>query len=229
MDRRWSRRIHQSLHVDLSCHDRLLGRYPTRNLSFEGMFVETGLLGLHRDDAVGLALQAGDGTIHMGGQVAYQSSEGVGIALADPSPEYCRIVRAALGRRESSVESVGGGAPGSPTVANRGHAIEIIEIRAATAQFPAAMALRLQVGEQLDVSACPQIYEARRILSSAVLDRIVVDLAATRRVLDSGLALLLVLRERAGRLRDHIYLANCRPEVRSRLTGAGLESQFCVG
>ena len=70
------------------------------------------------------------------------------------------------------------------------------------------------MGEQLDVSVFPWIDEAHRLVTRESVHQVVVDLAATRHVLDSGLALLVDLRARAGDLQDHIYLVNCSLKVR---------------
>jgi len=54
---------------------------------------------------------------------------------------------------------------------------------------------------------------------------IMVNLGRTRDILDSGLAMLLMLRDRAGHISKRIKLFNCAPEIRNRL----LESPVMTG
>jgi anti-anti-sigma regulatory factor len=87
-------------------------------------------------------------------------------------------------------------------------------------------ALVLRVGERLDLSLSELVQQAIQSIATTVPERVVVDLGATRRVFDSGVALLLLLRNRAGHLKGRMYLANCAPKIFSRLARAGIASQF---
>ena len=88
--------------------------------------------------------------------------------------------------------------------------------------------LVLRIGECLDLSINALVQQAIQALEASRPERVVVDLTATRKVFDSGMALLLLLRNRAGHLRDRIYLTNCAPRICSRLARAGIASQFRI-
>ena len=88
--------------------------------------------------------------------------------------------------------------------------------------------LVLRIGECLDLSIKAVVQQAVQSLQANRPERVVVDLTSTRKVFDSGMALLLLLRDRAGHLRDRIYLTNCAPRICSRLTRAGIASQFRI-
>ena len=92
------------------------------------------------------------------------------------------------------------------------HAVKINAVRELVAVFVAAVpGIRGYVAADVDVAQL-----------------IAVDLAHTRQIRDSGLAMLLMLHRRAGLPRGQIRLLNCRPEVRSRLRESGLGGHFAV-
>lgn len=229
MERRWDSRIERYLGVEVSHQGRILGRYVSRNASLGGMFLDSWGLDLCRNDVVDLRLDVRGALQSIRALVTHHSQRGIGLQLMDHNPDYHRSVhpsahlgdtrRPSTRRRGTVVAEAGDGAC----------SIEIIETWPATERAPASTALRLQMGEQLDGSAFVQICEARQLLSEETVDQVLVDLAATRYVLDSGLAMLLALRAQAGDVQDHIYLLNCSPKVRSRLAAVRLELQFFVG
>lgn len=88
--------------------------------------------------------------------------------------------------------------------------------------------LVLRIGECLDLSINALVQQAIQALEASRPERVVVDLSATRKVFDSGMALLLLLRNRAGHLKDQIYLTNCAPRICSRLARAGIASRFRI-
>jgi len=72
--------------------------------------------------------------------------------------------------------------------------------------------------ERLDLTAYDVFSEAARLVAkNPSSEAIVVDLLHTRLLFDSGKAMLLSLREKAGRLKGKIYLANLTPEIKHKL------------
>jgi anti-anti-sigma factor len=89
--------------------------------------------------------------------------------------------------------------------------------------------ITIRVDEQLDFSAHRAFSHACEELAAYPDTRkIIIDLSRTRRVFDSGLAMLLMLRDRAGRLKGRIMLANCGPEIRERLSTSKFGAQFHI-
>jgi hypothetical protein len=73
--------------------------------------------------------------------------------------------------------------------------------------------------ERLDLSAYNGFNEAIVLVAeNPLLEAIVVDLVRTRQLFDSGKAMLLTLRGRAGHLKNRIYLANIAPELKHKLS-----------
>jgi len=77
----------------------------------------------------------------------------------------------------------------------------------------------IRVGKDLDLRVCNTFLEAVTRAQRLAASRIVVDLCQTRRLYDSGLAMLMLLHDRAWFLTEKIRITNCRPEIRGRLTG----------
>jgi anti-anti-sigma regulatory factor len=80
--------------------------------------------------------------------------------------------------------------------------------------------LRLHAGDRLDLTNCQHFLRAAYLLRNSMLDHVIIDLRATRQVLDSGLSLLLLLRRYAGERVDRISMVNCSPTVYRRLRQA---------
>jgi len=77
----------------------------------------------------------------------------------------------------------------------------------------------IRVGKDLDLRDCNPFLEAVSRAQRLAASRIVVDLCQTRRLFDSGLAMLMMLHDRAWYLTEKICITNCRPEIRDRLSG----------
>ena len=75
----------------------------------------------------------------------------------------------------------------------------------------------IRVGRDLDLRLCNVFLKAAAQAQTLAASRIVVDLHQTRRLYDSGLAMLMVLHDRAWYLTENIRIINCRPEIRGRL------------
>jgi anti-anti-sigma regulatory factor len=76
--------------------------------------------------------------------------------------------------------------------------------------------LFIRVGPHFDFRLCDQFLRASRRAQRRRARKIVIDLAQTRRLHESGLALLMMLHDRAWCLRDGIELINCSAPLRAR-------------
>ncbi len=85
--------------------------------------------------------------------------------------------------------------------------------------------LRLELGVQLDISSSRSFVHAAQMLRRMDVEQVVVDLARTRRVMDSGLGLLLMLKTHAGDRADRVLVVNCPPALVDRLKQAGLSGR----
>ena len=86
--------------------------------------------------------------------------------------------------------------------------------------------LVVRLGEQLDLRLIALFRQAIDTLLTVRPRTLVVDLAATEKVFDSGMALLLLLNHHAGHLQERILLANCGPRVYCHLARAGILYHF---
>jgi len=84
----------------------------------------------------------------------------------------------------------------------------------------------IRVGRDLDLRLCNVFLKAAAQAQRLAASRIVVDLRQTRRLYDSGVAMLMVLHDRAWYLTEKICITNCSPEIRGRLTDDLLPKLF---
>jgi len=75
----------------------------------------------------------------------------------------------------------------------------------------------IRIGRHLDFRLHEQFLRACRRAQLTRTRKIVIDLARTRRLHESGLALLMMLHDRAWCLRDGIELINCSAALRARV------------
>jgi hypothetical protein len=138
MEHRYSPRVEGALDVEISCRGRHLGRYQTRNISFDGMFLETGAVDLEPNDFLGLRLKAKGQSHRMRGFVVHRSRDGVGVMVVGEHLGYCRLILDAIdtGALYVPPESVGIGRCRLILDAIDGGALGV---RAVPARTPAAM------------------------------------------------------------------------------------------
>jgi len=84
----------------------------------------------------------------------------------------------------------------------------------------------IRVGRDLDLRLCNVFLKAAAQAQRLAASRIVVDLRQTRRLYDSGLAMLMALHDRTWYLNEKIRIINCSPEIRDRLTDDLLPKLF---
>ncbi|MBC8210036.1 MAG: hypothetical protein H8E21_03140 [Gammaproteobacteria bacterium] len=87
----------------------------------------------------------------------------------------------------------------------------------------------ISTDERLDLSACEAFNQAASIAcSNPFATAIVVDLAKTRQLFDSGKAILLNLRQIAGHLKSRIFLSNVGPEIAHQLQQGSFPELFYI-
>lgn len=89
-------------------------------------------------------------------------------------------------------------------------------MRSNTPARSASDVLVIHIGRRLDFRLREQFFLACRRAQLARARKIVIDLACTRDLHESGLALLMMLHDRAWYLRDGIELVNCSALLRAR-------------
>ncbi len=87
----------------------------------------------------------------------------------------------------------------------------------------------IQVDERLDFSVNRGFNRAMELARSAGACAIVVDLARTKKLFDSGKAMLLRLHAGAGGLKDRIHLVNAAPRIGSQLSQGAFATMFSRG
>ena len=77
--------------------------------------------------------------------------------------------------------------------------------------------IRIDVGENFDSRLRDHFIQAGYDTRTSSVSKIIIDLADTSHVDESGLALLMMLHDRALHLQEGIEVINCSPSVRKRL------------
>jgi anti-anti-sigma regulatory factor len=88
--------------------------------------------------------------------------------------------------------------------------------------------INIRTGESLDLSACNVITHVCNLARYRRIRFVVIDLGNTRNIRDSGLAMLILLRQRVGKMVRQITIVNCRPELKSRLSASALTTTFRI-
>jgi len=87
----------------------------------------------------------------------------------------------------------------------------------------------IETGEALDLRSCSVFLRACKLAEQSDPSVVEVNLGNTRVIRDSGLAMLLMLRDRIDRTGGCVKLLNCRPEIQTRLAGRPISAGFQVG
>ena len=103
-------------------------------------------------------------------------------------------------------------------------------MKLATKHTPVGAVITIEIDENLDLTSNGVFVDASRLAEHAGVGSIEVDLAKTRTMRDSGLAMLLMLNKLTDRNRNRnpIRLVNCSPQIRSRLAASSLATQFRI-
>lgn len=86
--------------------------------------------------------------------------------------------------------------------------------------------ISIRAGESLDLSACDVVTRVCNLAKHPHIRFVVIDLENTKHIRDSGLAILILLRQRARKLVRQITIVNCRSEVKSRIFASSLTTAF---
>jgi anti-anti-sigma regulatory factor len=97
-----------------------------------------------------------------------------------------------------------------------------------TVMTPAGRVITIDVDENLDLSLHSLFVRACELAAASDSDAIEVNVANIRHVRDSGLAMLMMLRDRARRRGDRVKLVNCGPELRRRLLAGRIGANFSL-
>lgn len=99
-------------------------------------------------------------------------------------------------------------------------------MKLATIHTSVGRVVTIETDEDLDLRSHGVFVHACTLAEHPELKAIEVNLGKTRNIRDSGLAMLLMLRERTGWDGNRIRLVNCSPGIRSRLAASSLGEQF---
>jgi len=101
MEHRHGSRVNDQLLVTLMHRGKQLGRFPTLNFGFQGMYLKTsGALALRRHDMVDLVIDIGGAQgRRLRGLVVRKEARGVAVMLTEEIPLYQRLVLARLTHR----------------------------------------------------------------------------------------------------------------------------------
>lgn len=82
IEHRYESRLPAVVGVEVWHRDLCLGRFRTRNLCREGMFIETGPTGLRPNDLVRVVVRTPAGSHEAAAMVVHRSERGVGVTCA---------------------------------------------------------------------------------------------------------------------------------------------------
>jgi len=139
MEHRYSPRVQGALDVEISSRGRRLGGCRTRDVSFDGMFLETGPVDLQVNDLLTLHLTANGRSHRLRAAVVHRSPAGLGVMLLGASLGYCRLILEAI---EAGTLRVPSPSPSAPTAAHVGRmlrAVEVAEAKAARTVSPSPL------------------------------------------------------------------------------------------
>jgi anti-anti-sigma regulatory factor len=95
-----------------------------------------------------------------------------------------------------------------------------------TADIVNADTINIRTGKSLDLRALSMVTRVCNLVKHPQIRYVVIDLKNTRHIRDSGLAMLMLLRQRIGKMVRHITIVNCRPELKERLSVRSLTTAF---
>lgn len=102
-------------------------------------------------------------------------------------------------------------------------------MRLNTTNLQSEHVIYIRADNNLDLTAHAMFCEAALLATaSREYSAIILDLDKTRHLFDSGKSMLLFLRQQSGRLKNQIYLANVRPNIKRTLLQGGLSRLFNV-
>jgi hypothetical protein len=130
MEHRYSLRAHGAVDVAIVSKGRRLGRCRTRDLSFEGMFLETGSVALQVNDPLTLHVTANGRSHRLRALVAHRSQAGIGVMLLGASLGYCRLVLEAI---EGGALRLPRASASTPTKAHVDRMLRVVEVAEARA------------------------------------------------------------------------------------------------
>jgi anti-anti-sigma regulatory factor len=86
--------------------------------------------------------------------------------------------------------------------------------------------INIRTGESLDFSTCGMVTHVCNLAKHPQIRYVVIDLGNTKHIRDSGLAMLILLRQRIRKLVWQITIVNCKPELKNRLSVSSLTTAF---
>ena len=89
--------------------------------------------------------------------------------------------------------------------------------------------INIRMGKSLDLRALGMVTRVCNLVKYPQVRYVVIDLRNTRHIRDSGLAMLILLRQRIGKMVRHITIVNCRPELKNRLSVGSLTTALQFG
>ena len=89
--------------------------------------------------------------------------------------------------------------------------------------------IKIRMGKSLDLRALSMVTRVCNLVKYPQVRHVVIDLKNTRHIRGSGLAMLILLRQRTGKLVRHITIVNCRPELKNRLSVSSLTTALQFG
>lgn len=229
MEHRYYPRLEASLKVGVFKDDEFLGYYETRNVSLDGISLKMASLEFERNDVIGLLISISGQSHLQKGVVVHASQTIVGIMYLDVSKEIFqsifnmfKAVRIPLSRLLHGIDrrmpaerqlalpratADGGSHKESGSVQSQR---EFCHIQ--------SKGLVIRIGRRLDISSTMQFKHALNTIHHQAPKIVVIDLADTEHLFDSGLALLMLLLRGVKNRKHRFYLINGNSQIVDRLS-----------
>ena len=236
MEHRYYPRLDAALKVGVFKGDELLGYFTTRNISLDGLFIETQGLALSINDVIGILIGINGDARMQKGIVVHRSTQGIGVMLIDLDKQvfqgifnFFRHQQLPIGRVLDGIDRrmpaeiqkalpavVDADIAALPHDHNKPHRFET-----AHSQRTRSPGIVIRTGRRFDISSTMLFRRAIKAIHALSPRIVVIDMTRTEHLFDSGLALLLMLQRETHQLRYRIHFIHGNPQIFDRLLDAG--------
>ena len=241
MEHRYYPRLDASLKVGVFKGDELLGYFSTRNISLDGLFIETQGLDLAINDVIGILFGVNGDARMQKGIVVHRSAQGTGVMLIDLDKQVFQGIFNLFRHQQLPIGRVLDGIdrrmpaviqkalparfnadiPALPQEHDTPH-----PINTAQSQQTRSPGIVIRTGRRFDISSTMLFRRAIKAIHALSPRIVVIDMTRTEHLFDSGLALLLMLKRETHQLRYRIHFIHGDPQIADRLVDAGFATSL---
>ena len=244
MEHRYYPRLEASVKIGIFKRDELLGYFKTRDISLEGLFFKMVPCVLNPNDVIGVLISVNGNAYMQKGIVVHATNTGVGVLLIEADKQVFRAIFSMINMHKVLLSQLVDGSGQEQMSAERqlpmvGAQLDSEPIQAENRQIEPQQApqnhyhapakeLMVKIGTRFDITSTSLINQLINTIQSKSPRSVVIDLAKTQHLFDSGLDLLLLLKQEAGDLRDRIYLTNISSKIVGKLSTSSVATNMHI-